>query len=251
MVYYEIAYIRRYQKQASYKNKNNETIKRDIETVEARGIKKTSKFKDNQEIILIDKKEFETMQRQLKELQETNNKLLASDLNQMQSNNNKMELKLIELMEVVNNRNELLFNVNEQFNNIVDAVIKELNQAYINLMIDVNKENKKQLELYINDLLDNSHNEFINNVNSELDNINNEFNNIGFLELFRKRNKINIKLDCLDQVNNIGVGSIDNFFITPNFNNIDVGKIKDNAKNSIDFSRLYINFSDKNKLIDL
>lgn len=256
MVYYELAYIKRYKKQSKYKNKDNKIIKREIETVQTKGLKKTSKFKDNQEIVIIDKKEFQEMEQQLKELHETNNKLLTNDLNQMQTNNNKMEFKLIELMEIVNNRNELLFNANEQFNNIIDAIIKELSQEYNNLMLDVNKKNKKALELYLNDLLNNSNKELINNINLELDNINNEFNNIGFLELFRKRKKINIKLECLEQLpenNNIVVsgGSIENIFNTPNFFNIDVSRIKANAKNNIDFSKLYINFSNENNLIDL
>ena len=55
MVYYEIGYIRHYER-------NNKKEKRKIKTVEIRGIKPTTKFKDKQEIIIIDKQELNQIQ---------------------------------------------------------------------------------------------------------------------------------------------------------------------------------------------
>ena len=251
MVYYESAYIRRYKKQSNYTNKDNKKIKREIETVETRGLKKTSKFKDKQEIIIISKQDFNTLQSQINELQETNNKLMNTiNNNDLSNNNNKMELKLIELLETINNRNELLLNANEQFNNIIDVIINELQKEYIKLINEVNKENKKKLDLLINEIQTEQTNLINKHIGQELKEINKGFNNIGFIELYRKRKKININLDLKPlQENNINLDP--DFLLTPNFNNINTMKIKENAKNNIDFNKLYINFSKENKYIDL
>lgn len=267
-MYYEQAYIRRYKKETTYKNKNNEPVKRTIETVEARGIKKTSKFKDKQEIILISKNDFQEMQSQIKQLQETNNKLLNTinnaDFSQT-PNNNKMELKLIELMEIVNNRNELLLNTNEQFNKVIDAIINELKQEFNRIITDANNKNIKQMEIILNNILDNAQteqnkliNNTINGINNELEQVSNELKQMSFIKLYRQRKKINISIDLdnlkqLPDVNNFNVGSINenNFFVSPNFDDINISRIKDNAKNNIDFNELYIKFADANNVIDI
>lgn len=262
-MYYEQAFIKRYKKQSKYKNKNNEIIKKEIEQVTTKGIKKSSKFKDNQAIIIMDLKEFQNLENELNNLREQNNKLnneLNNNLNNVLNNkDNKSQNKLIELLEIINNRNELLINANEQFNLIIDNIINELTSQFINLIQEQNQENKKQLELLINNangIYETNNIINVNAINKELELINNEFNNIGFFKLYRKRKDINIKLDCLEKIQeqkNIfkDLENI-NFMLDPNLiNGLNIGAIKENAKNNINFLDLYIKFDSNKRFIDL
>lgn len=268
MVYYEQAYIRHYER-------NNKKEKRKFKTVEVRGIKTNSKFKDNEQIILISKSEFNQMQEnnqkeinklqnEINQLQETNQQL-TNELNQNENNKshetNQLYFKLIALMEMINNRNELLLNANDNLNYIIDTIINELCQQYNILINDNNKEIKKNLETFLKSLFDNANgnqillkNE-ISRIEQELNEANEQLNNLSWWQLFRKRKQININIDLNNlrelQSNLINYNKLDiniasdNILTEPNFNNLDLVEIKGNAKNKIDFQKLYINLENE------
>lgn len=256
MVYNETAYIRRYKKTVKKTNKT-------IESVEVRGIKKSSKFKDNQEVIILTKEDFNTLNNELETLKENNNKLIQElNANDVNINHETTQLydKLFNLMEVVNNRNELLINANDSLNYMLDTFINELQSEYINLIEANNKEIKARLEIFIKSIVNNANDtqkQQTSLINSEIDNINNELkeankqlNNMSILQFIRKRKQININIDMdnLKDVpsHNINYNdlnyniAIDNIFSVPNFNNMDHARIKENSKNEINFKDLYI-----------
>lgn len=258
-MYYETANIKRYIKNTQYKTKDNETRKRTIETISVKGLKKSSKFKDNEPIIIINENDFNNMQTELKQLREQNQKLINNIQTETkpETTETTSNIKLLELYEQINNKNELLFNANNNYNNVLDLIINELSKEYNNLIMETSKANKKALELFLKDL-EIKNNELINNavndINRQLTEINKEFNNIGFISLYRKRKQININLDLKPLENNNIFGSgiaINNLIMDPNFNNIDIGNIKEIARNELNFNDFYINFSRKNNLIDL
>ena len=268
MVYYEQAYIRHYER-------NNKKEKRKIKTVEVRGIKTNSKFKDNEQIILISRNEFNQMQEnqqqeinklqnEINQLQETN-KELTNELNQNDNNKNhetnQLYFKLIALMEMINNRNELLLNANDNLNYVIDNIIKELRQQFINLINDNGKENKKNLETFLKSVFDNANDNQIilkndvSRIEQELNEANEQINNLSWWQLLRKRKQIKIDIDLTNlkelQGNLINYNGLDiniasdNILTEPNFNNLDLMEIKGNAKNKIDFQNLYINLENE------
>lgn len=257
MVYHEKAYIRHYKRND---NKNNRIIK----SVEVRGIKNNTKFKDKENIILISETEFNNLNKEIKELKETNNNLIneLNNTDNIKSHDNlKLYNKLLELMEIINNRNELLLNVNDNLNNVIDAIINDIETEY-NIIIDANnKEIKTRLETFIKSVINKANETQTNNNNliaseiKELENnlkeANKQLNNMSIFEFLRKRKQINIKLD-FDKLKdtpkdnsinyndlNLNVAS-NEIFINPDFKKLDHVKIKENNKKEINFNDLYI-----------
>lgn len=257
MVYHETAYIRHY-------TRNNKKENRQIKTVEVRGIKASSKFKDNEKIILISQKEFNQMQEshehELNQLRQENKELkeqLNNNEHGTHHETNQLYIKLIALMEMINNRNELLLNANDNLNNAIDLIIKDITSQYNNLINDNNKEIKNNLETFLKSLFDNANDNQIllkneiSRIETELNEANEQLNNLSLLELIRKRKQININIDLSNLkalennlINyselNLNVAS-NNIIVKPDFNELDLIRVKESHKNKIDFQQLYIN----------
>lgn len=261
MVYNETAYIRRYKKTVKKTN-------RIIESVEVRGLNKKSKFKDKQDIIILTVEDFNNLNNELETLKANNNNLMQElNNNEYRPNHETSQLynKLFDLMEVVNNRNELLINANDNLNIMVDAIIKELQGQYINLIDAHNKENKRELETLIKSIVNNANtsqerqknliNNEIDNIELELKEANQQLNNMSILQFIRKRKQININVDLSNLkdvpsklINDNDLNNkiaIDNILSIPNFNNVNHGNIKENAKKEINFNDLYIKLDSK------
>lgn len=270
MVYFEIGYIRHYER-------NNKKEKRKIKTVEIRGIKPTTKFKDKQEILIIDKQEFKQMQQSHEnELNQIRNELneakqeinnLNNQLNNLENKNNhetnQLNNKIIALLEMINNRNQLIINANDNLNYIIDNIIKELNEQYGILINDNSQIIKKNLETFLKSVFDNANgnniilsNE-IKRIEKELNEANEQLNNLSLWQMIRKRKEININIDLsnlkaletnLINYNDLNINyAIDNIINEPNLNELDIIDIKDNAKNRINFNDFYINLEHEKK----
>ena len=164
-------------------------------------------------------------------------------------------------MEMINNRNELLLNANDNLNYVIDNIIKELRQQFINLINDNSKENKKNLETFLKSVFDNANDNQIllknevSRIEQELNEANEQINNLSWWQLLRKRKQININIDLSNlkelQGNLINYNGLDiniasdKILTEPNFNNLDFMEIKGNAKNKIDFQKLYINLENE------
>lgn len=264
MVYYEKAYIRHYKRND---NKNNRILK----SVEVRGLKTTTKFKDKEPIIIISEKEFNKLNNDLNQMQDTN-KELTSELNNMDNNKShetkQLYIKLLDLMEIVNNRNELLLNANDNLNYMLDAIIQEIENEF-NIIIDANhKEIKEHLETFIKSVVNKANetqtrqNNLIikecENLETQIKDINNELNKLSLFDLIRHRKQFNIKLDLSnlknapsDAINyndlNINLAS-EKILTPPDFKKLDHVKIKKSCKHDINFNDLYINFDSENNL---
>lgn len=261
MVYNETAYIRRYKKTVKKTN-------RIIESVEVRGLNKKSKFKDKQDIIILSVDDFNNLNNELETLKANNNKLMQQlNNNEYKPTHETSQLynKLFDLMEIVNNRNELLINANDNLNIMFDVIIKELQDQYINLINANIKENKKELETLIKTIVNNANtsqerqknliNNEINIIEMELKEANQQLNNMSILQFIRKRKQININVDLSNLkdvpsklINDNDLNNkiaIDNILSIPNFNRVDPGNIKENAKKEINFNDLYIKLDSK------
>ena len=256
MVHYEKAYIRHYKRND---NKNNRVIK----SVEVRGIKNNTKFKDKQEIIIISNNDFNQLNNEIKELKETNNNLMQELTNKDHTTNHDNILlynKLLELMEIINNRNELLLNANDSLNIMIDAIINDMENEYNNIINANNKEIKQRLETFIKSIVNNANDSQkqqnnliaseINIIENELKEANKQLNNMSILDFIRKRKQININLDLsklkempTEAINyndlNFNIAS-DNILIWPDVKKLDHKKIKENSKKAINFNDLYI-----------
>lgn len=264
MVYHEKAYIRHYKRND---NKNNRVIK----SVEVRGIKNNTKFKDKENIILISETDFNNLTNELNQMQETNQEL-TRELNNIDNNKshetNQLYNKLFDLMETINNRNELLLNANDNLNYILDAIIKELETEYNNLINDNNQEIKNNLETFIKSVVNKANetqtkqNNLItnecDNIENQLKEINQELNNLSWFDLLRHRKQFNINIDISklkdapsDAINyndlNYNIAS-DKILTNPDFKKLDHVKIKKNAKHEINFNDLYIKLDSENNL---
>lgn len=261
MVYNETAYIRRYEKTIKKTN-------RVIESVEVRGLKKTSKFKDKENVIIITSEDFNKLNQELEELKETNNKLMQDFNNTPSHETSQLYNKLFDLMEVVNNRNELLINANDNLNYMLDSFIKELQKEYINLIEDNNKEIKARLETFIKSIVNNANdnqkqqknliNSEVSKIENEITEANQQLNNMSILQFIRKRKQININLDMetLKDVSSNDINyndlnfnlAIENILTNPDFNKLDHARIKENSKKEINFKDLYIKLDSENNL---
>ena len=256
MVYHEKAYVRHYKRND---NKNNRVIK----SVEVRGLKNTTKFKDKEPVIILTEKDFKEIADELNQMQEKNNEL-TKELNNIDNNKNhettQLYNKLFDLMEMVNNRNELIINANDNLNYMLDTIIKELQKEYINLIEANNKEIKARLNTFIKSIVDNAKTNQkqqskliageINNIESEIKEANQQLNNMSILQFIRKRKDININLDLKElkdvsedsiNFNDLDINlAISNIFSNPDFNKLDHVAIKENSKKEFNFKDLYI-----------
>lgn len=255
MVHYEKAYIRHYKRND---NKNNRILK----SVEVRGLKTNTKFKDKEKIIILSEKDFINLNNELEEMQKTNNDLLQEQTNQdnkISHDNILLYNKLFYLMEIINNRNELLIKTNDQLNNIIDVIINAIEKEY-NIIIDKNNEiikdniktdlkrivnicntNQKQQNILLNNELE--------KIEIEILKANDQINNMSLLEFLRVRKKFNFNIDFsrLKEQNNNNVDfenilniNLDHLILNPDFKNIDYGNIKEISKNEININDLYI-----------
>ena len=256
MVYHEKAYVRHYKRND---NKNNRVIK----SVEVRGLKNTTKFKDKEPVIILTEKDFKEIADELNQMQEKNNEL-TKELNNIDNNKNhettQLYNKLFDLMEMVNNRNELIINANDNLNYMLDTIIKELQKEYINLIEANNKEIKARLNTFIKSIVDNAKTNQkqqskliageINNIESEIKEANQQLNNMSILQFIRKRKDININLDLKElkdvsedsiNFNDLDINlAISNIFSNPDFNKLDHVAIKKKKKKEFNFKDLYI-----------
>lgn len=256
MVHHEKAYIRHYKRKD---NKNNRILK----SVEVRGLKTNTKFKDKEKIIILSEKDFINLNNELEEMQKTNNDLLEEQTNQdnkISHDNILLYNKLFYLMEIINNRNELLIKTNNELNNIIDVIIKAIEKEY-NIIIDKNneiiKDNiKTDLKAIVNicNIKQTQKNIIINNeiekIQNELLKVNGQINNMSLLEFLRVRKKFNFNIDFsrlkeINKNNNMDLQKIlnldlDNLILNPDFKNIDYVNIKEISKNQININDLYI-----------
>lgn len=260
MVYHEKAYIRHY-------TRNDKKNNRIIKSVEVRGLKNTTKFKDNEKIIIISENDFNNLTNELNQMQ-TTNKELTNELNNMDYNKshqtNQLYNKLLDLMETINNRNELLLNANDNLNYMLDAIIKDIENEF-NIIIDANhKEIKDKLETFLKSVIDKANetqtsqsNKIINECENQIKDINDNLNNMSFIDLLRHRKHFNFNIDAdkLKDINtpinsnelNYNIAS-DNILIKPDLKKLDHVKIKENARHDINFNDMYIKLDSENNL---
>lgn len=180
------------------------------------GLSVNSKFKDNEEIIILSKEDFIDLETQLStkddKIRELENQLKQSKNETKESP--KYINKVLELQEEINNRNQLLFNTQNTINNIFTEINTANNTSKDKLITLIS-----ELQTTANTILGLSE-----ELQNQTGNINDGFKKVGWLEWIRNKNKINIVLDTdklteleakLTEFTNNDIVQLANTLITP------------------------------------
>lgn len=182
MVYTEKGIFKR-----DIKNRNGKQVTQ----IRVTGLSKNSKFRDNEELIILSLEDFTELENQLNNSTErvTNleNQLSKAREESIESPN--YTNKVIELQEIINNRNQLLFNTQNTINRIINELNNNLNTA--------NNDTKENITSLINELQ--AITSTVLDYNTELENqvkgINSSIDNTSWLKWIRSKNKFKIVLD--------------------------------------------------------
>lgn len=206
------------------------------------GLSVNSKFKDNEEIIILSKEDFIDLETQLStkddKIRELENQLKQSKNETKESP--KYINKVLELQEEINNRNQLLFNTQNTINNIFTEV-NTANNTSKDKVISLISE----LQTTANTILGLSE-----ELQTQTGNINDGFKKVGWLEWIRNKNKINIVLDMdklteleakLTEFTNNDIVQLANTVITPmeiptdnlDLNELYISTVNDSSNNEI------------------
>lgn len=206
------------------------------------GLSVNSKFKDNEEIIILSKEDFTDLETQLStkddKIRELENQLKQSKNETKESP--KYINRVLELQEEINNRNQLLFNTQNTINNIFTEV-NTANNTSKDKVISLISE----LQTTANTILGLSE-----ELQTQTGNINDGFKKVGWLEWIRNKNKINIVLDMdklteleakLTEFTNNDIVQLANTVITPmeiptdnlDLNELYISTVNDSSNNEI------------------
>lgn len=269
-MYYEEAIFKRHIKEGQNTLKDG-TVKKTIsERVNIKGLSKNSNFEDNEEIIIIKKKDFidlEEKEKNIKEL-ETIIKDLEEDINYLKKQENKNSIPAIK----EDQDKDIIYNV--MFNNAIETAIKIISSRYNDYFKETNEENIKEVENIIKNVrydvvkqnnkikeLQNKNLFIIDNLNKQIADFNKEFNKTSRFKLLFNKDKFNLNVDNseimaymeqimkIDGVNIANSFYLDNLFNVPGFN-IDVSEVKESIENELkQLEDLEDNGQDKNNII--
>ena len=241
---YETGVFKRYKRNRTDKDGN----KKEVTQVGVSGLSITSKFEDDEEIIILSKEDFnqleskannstEIIQNLENQLGEAKLKIETLETTAPESNpeNPKYINRVIDLQEEINNRNQLLFNTQNTIKNIFSEVntakgttekniislLSEL-QNDINIILELTKELQNQ----------------VNGINSSIDNTN-------WIKWTFSKNKFKIVLD-MDKVNKLEAKLVE-------FTNKDIVQLANNVitpveipTENLDLNQLYISIGNDN-----
>lgn len=238
-----------YKEDGLFKRDIKQRGKNKVTQIRVTGIGVNSQFEDNEEIIILRKKDFNNLETQLAT---KDDKILELEkqldtLKDGSTETSTYTSKVIELQDLINNRNGLLMNTQ----NTINHIINEVNKEYNRLTSDVSTANQKTKENIIslvNELqkIDNTILEYNRELEKQIQAINNSIDSTSWFKWIRSKSKFKIVLD-LDKLRELeaqlkGFNSIDtikraNDVITP-------VELKHLVIEDLDLTDLYINTDD-------
>ena len=226
--YYNKSKVKRYKRKRKSKAKNPKNKYTIYETVTT-DLGNESEFKHNQEVIIIDAKDFEEIEEKLQNMDisktspgndqqnttepedQITNQQLQKQLLDMDNNN----IKLDQLNQELNyyksqslDLNRSLIGLTNTFNLLIDEVITKTRHQYeeiINQQYDLNKRELKSIIKTLNDTHRSNleayrnHNKRIrDNIDQEVEDANQQINNANIIKLYFKRKDVNLQVPTND-----------------------------------------------------
>lgn len=226
--YYNKSKVKRYKRKRKSKAKNPKNEYTIYETVTT-DLGNESEFKHNQEVVIIDAKDFEEIEEKLQNMDisktspgndqqnttepedQITNQQLQKQLLDMDNNN----IKLDQLNQELNyyksqslDLNRSLIGLTNTFNLLIDEVITKTRHQYeeiINQQYDLNKRELKSIIKTLNDTHRSNleayrnHNKRIrDNIDQEVEDANQQINNANIIKLYFKRKDVNLQVPTND-----------------------------------------------------
>lgn len=241
MVYFEKGIFKR---DTKLRNGNKVT------QIRVTGLSVNSKFRDNEELVILSKDEFNQLENQLNTTIEKVTEL-ENELNTVKNEtieSPKHYNRVISLQDEINNRNELLLNTQNTINHIINEAVINYNELTREVTTANNstKENVltllSDLQIEINNIL-----EYSKEIPNQVDGINDSIDNTSWFKWIRSKNKFKIvidkdKLDDLEakllDFTNKDIVQLANTLLTPI--DIPVSNLEELTTNDLDLSKLYI-----------
>lgn len=241
MVYFEKGIFKR---DTKLRNGNKVT------QIRVTGLSVNSKFRDNEELVILSKDDFNQLENQLnttiEKVTELENELTTAKNETIESP--KHYNRVISLQDEINNKNELLLNTQNTINHIINEAVINYNELTREVTTANNstKENVltllSDLQIEINNIL-----EYSKEIPNQVDGINDSIDNTSWFKWIRSKNKFKIIIDkdkleeleakLLDFTNK-DIVQLANTLLTPI--DIPVSNLEELTTNDLDLSKLYI-----------
>ena len=242
MVYFENGIFKRDTKIRDNGNK--------VTQIRVTGLSVNSKFRDNEELVILSKDDFTKLENQIK-IDNDKVKELENDLNTAKGEtieSPKYYNRVISLQDEINNRNELLLNTQNTINHIINEAVSNYN-GLTNEVTIANNNTKENLISLLSELQTDINNilEYSKEIPNQVDSINNSIDNTSWFKWIRSKNKFKIVIDKdnlkdleakLLEFTNKDIVQLSNSLFTPI--ELPVSKLEELTTNDLDLSKLYI-----------
>lgn len=242
MVYFEKGIFKRDTKLRGNGNK--------VTQIRVTGLSVNSKFRDNEELVILSKDDFTQLENQIKI---TNEKVkeLENDLNTAKDEtieSPKHYNRVISLQDEINNRNELLLNTQNTINHIINEAVSNYN-GLTNEVTTANNTTKENLISLLSGLQTDINNilEYSKEIPNQVNGINDSIDNTSWFKWIRSKNKFKIVIDNdnleeleakLLEFTSKDIVQLSNSLFTPI--ELPVSKLEELTTKDLDLSKLYI-----------
>lgn len=187
-----------YKEDGLFKRDIKQRGKNKVTQIRITGIGVNSQFEDNEEIVILRKKDFSNLENQLNSSTEKISDL-EKELDAVKDGTTEPSTytsKVIELQDLINNRNGLLMNTQNTINHIINEVTREYNKLTSDVST-ANQKTKENIISLVNELQ--NINSTILEYNKELENqiqaINTSIDSTSWFTWIRSKSKFKIVLD--------------------------------------------------------
>ena len=218
MLYFETGKFKRYVKEIKDTSKNSKTGVREVQQLNITGLSKNSKFKDGQNVIIIDNNEFN---KQLEDFQNKKSKIneLTQQLEEAKATITEFESKLdktpetastntkiIELYErldqkqtVIDNHKNIILQANDKVNTLIEEVSTELTNYFTDGVNTANNETQITVNKLLRNIkeVNNANLKLLEKIQDQVNRYNTKYEKSNKLKKFFMK-KINIDLEDVE-----------------------------------------------------
>lgn len=269
MLYFETGKFKRYVKEIKDTSKNSKTGVREVQQLNITGLSKNSKFKDGQNVIIIDNNEFN---KQLEDFQNKKSKIneLTQQLEEAKATITEFESKLdktpetastntkiIELYErldqkqtVIDNHKNIILQANDKVNTLIEEVSTELTNYFTDGVNTANNETQITVNKLLRNIkeVNNANLKLLEKIQDQVNRYNTKYEKSNKLKKFFMK-KINIDLEdvetkkgVLREFNSLDIEDTAKTITKSfTFDSTKINEIKNNTKSKkLDFNKLFL-----------
>lgn len=268
MLYFETGKFKRYVKEIKDTSKNSKTGVREVQQLNITGLSKNSKFKDGQNVIIIDNNEFN---KQLEDFQnkKSKNNELTQQLEEAKATITEFESKLdktpetastntkiIELYErldqkqtVIDNHKNIILQANDKVNTLIEEVSTELTNYFTDGVNTANNETQITVNKLLRNIkeVNNANLKLLEKIQDQVNRYNTKYEKSNKLKKFFMK-KINIDLEdvetkgVLREFNSLDIEDTAKTITKSfTFDSTKINEIKNNTKSKkLDFNKLFL-----------